>query len=182
MFDQIRADYHRHGSSLRNLAWWALVVYRYGVWSMERRSAAARLLTSKLYGLLMLVVEITSGIVLHREIQIGADFHLVHAGNIKLHPEVIVGDRVGIMQDVTLGTTPEREGAPVLGNDVFIGAGAKLLGPITIGDGARVAANSLVISDVPAGATAVGVPARVMRYTGRAEPPKSRTPLQSVGS
>jgi serine O-acetyltransferase len=72
------------------------------------------------------------------------------------------------MHDVTIGTNMEREGVPVLGDDVFVGAGAKILGPVRIGSGARIAANSLVLQDVPEGATAIGVPARVLRYTGRA--------------
>jgi serine O-acetyltransferase len=95
----------------------------------------------------------------------------VHGWNIKIHPDSVIGARVGIMHDVTLGTNMERPGAPVIGDDVFIGAGARILGGVHIGNGARIAANSLVIGDVPAGATAVGVPARVMQYTGRPSPP-----------
>jgi len=78
----------------------------------------------------------------------------------------VIGDRVGIMHDVTIGTNLERPGTPVIGNDVFIGTGARILGGVKIGDGARIAANSVVLTDVPAGATAIGVPARVMQYTG----------------
>ncbi|MEB2344564.1 MAG: serine acetyltransferase [Deltaproteobacteria bacterium] len=168
MFDQVRADYHRHGRSLLNPALWAMVVYRFGRWSLARRTRAARWVTSKVYGLLFLGVELATGITLNREAIVGEGFHLVHSGNIKVHPGVVIGDRVGLMHDVTLGTNMGRGGVPQLGNDVFIGAGAKILGAVTIGDGARVAANSLVVSDVPPGATAIGVPARVMRYTGRA--------------
>lgn len=75
----------------------------------------------------------------------------------------IIGDRVRIQHNVTLARNLDRGGAPTIGNDVFIGA--VILGGIKIGDGARVAANSLVITDVPPGAT--GVPARIMKYTGR---------------
>lgn len=169
MLDKLRSDFVRHGRSLRNPAFWAVAVYRFGGWSNQLPVAPARWLTSKAYGMLFLGVELASGIVLNREAQIGEDFHIVHSGNIKIHPDTVIGDRVGIMQDVTLGTNMEREGAPIIGDDVFIGAGAKILGTVRIGNGARIAANSLVINDVPEGATAVGVPARVMRYTGRAE-------------
>jgi serine O-acetyltransferase len=172
VFDELRRDYERHGSSLRNTAFWAVAVYRFGNWSLSLGSPFARKLTGAVYGLLFLFVDMASGIQLNREARIGKDFHLIHSGNVKIHPQSVIGDRVGIMHDVTLGTNMDRLGAPTLGNDVFIGAGAKILGPVHVGDGARIASNSLVISDVPAGATAIGVPARAMRYTGRAEESK----------
>jgi len=167
MFDQIRSDYRRHDSSLLNPALWAVLNYRFGVWSFNFRFAPLRWLTSKIYGLNMFFILITSGIRLNREAKIGKDFHLIHSGNTSIHPLTVIGDRCGIQQDVTIGTNMDRDGAPVIGDDVYIGSGAKILGTIKIGDGARIAANSLVITDVPPGATAIGVPARVMKYTGR---------------
>ena len=167
MFNQIRSVYKRHSSSILNPALWAVLNYRFGVWSNTLRFTPLRWITSKIYGLNLFFILITSGIRLFRETNIGKDFHLIHSGNIGIHPLAVIGDRCGIQQDVTIGTNMEREGAPVIGDDVFIGAGAKILGPVTIGDGARIAANSLVITDVPPGATAIGVPARMMKYTGR---------------
>jgi serine O-acetyltransferase len=164
---EIRADYVRHGSRRLNPAWWAVAVYRYGRWSLGLRGPS-RWLTSKVYGLLNLFVLLASGIELNREVRVGSGFHLVHSGNIKIHPDVVIGDRCGIMHDVTLGMTPDRPGVPRIGDDVFIGAGAKVLGPVTLGNAARVAGNSLVLVDVPPGATAIGVPARILRFTGRA--------------
>ncbi|MCC7074838.1 MAG: serine acetyltransferase [Deltaproteobacteria bacterium] len=166
LWSDIKKDYVRHGSSARNFAFWAVANYRYGRWASEL-PAPLRAPAGKVYGLGLMLVEITSGILLNRETTIGEDFHLVHSGNTKIHPRSVIGDRVGIMQDVTLGTTVERNGAPIIGNDVFIGAGAKILGNVRIGDRARIAANSLVITDVPPDTTAIGVPARIMRYTGR---------------
>lgn len=167
LLDELKRDYARHGSSFRNMAFWAVATYRFGRWA-EEQPAPVRTVSGKIYGGLSLVVEMTSGILFNREATVGKDFHLVHSGNIKIHPKCVIGDRVGIMQDVTLGTAAERDGAPTIGNDVFIGAGAKILGPVKIGDRARVAANSLVVTDVPADTTAIGVPAKIMRYTGRA--------------
>lgn len=163
----LKSDFRRHDASLKNPALWAVAVYRFGRYANELPRGVVRSVASKAYGLMFLGVEVTSGIVFNREATVGEDFHLIHWGNTKIHPGVVMGDRVGIMHDVTLGTTMEREGVPRIGNDVFIGAGAKILGPVTIGDRAIIAANSLVLSDVPAGATAVGVPARVLNYTGR---------------
>jgi serine O-acetyltransferase len=167
--DELRAAWRRHGSTWREPGFWAVSTYALGRAAMRARSRPARVLGSALYGALSFGVKLTSGIELHREARIGRDLHLVHGWNIKVHPSSVLGDRVGLMHDVTLGTTPERPHGPTLGNDVFVGAGARILGDVVIGDGARVAANSLVLNDVPAGTTAIGVPAKVLRYTGRGE-------------
>jgi acetyltransferase-like isoleucine patch superfamily enzyme len=113
-------------------------------------------------GGLRLVTEIATGVSIPRELEVGEGLHLIHAANIRIHPSAVIGERVGIMHDVTIGTGLDEPGAPVIGDDVFIGAGAKIVGPVRIGAGARIAANSLVVSDVPPGATAIGVPARAV--------------------
>ncbi len=161
MFDQIRRDYKRHGRSILSPTLWAVCNYRYGVWASNIKFPPLRWFLSKIYGLNSFIILITSGIELNREAKIGKDLHLIHSGNIKVHPGTVIGDRCGIQQDVTLGMNMGREGAPVIGSDVFIGAGAKILGPVSIGNGAVIGANSLVIKDVPPGATAIGVPAKI---------------------
>lgn len=172
MFKELCEDYARHGSSLRAPSLWLIATYRFGRWASEQRQPA-RQLGSALYGIMLAGSEFILGSTLHRETRIGQGLHIVHADGIRIDPQAVLGDRVGIMQGVTIGQTPDRPGAPVIGNDVFIGAGAKILGPVTIGNRARVAANSLVIGDVPDDATAIGVPAKVMRYSGRAVPANS---------
>jgi serine O-acetyltransferase len=157
------ADFRRHPAALKNPGFWAVAVYRYGNWAGELPPGIARSLASKVYGVLFLGVGVASGSVLNREARIGRDFRLV-SGNTKIHPRAVIGDRVTMMYDVTLGQS--RDGVPRIGNDVFIGAGVKILGPVTIGDGARVHPNSLVLGDVPPGATAAGVPARVLSHGG----------------
>ena len=157
--EHVRADFNLHGGRLLNIAWWPLFVYRFGVWS-ESLSEPARFLTTKVYRLLYFLVHLFTGTSIVRESRIGEDLALPHSGHIIIHPDCVVGDRCAIFHSVTLGTTIDKEGAPRLGDDVFVGPGAKVLGPVTIGDGARIAANSLVITDIPAGATAIGVPAR----------------------
>jgi serine O-acetyltransferase len=175
LLESLASDYRRHHASLRSLGFWAMANYRFGRWTSEL-PPGLRLVGDKIYGGLLSVIEMTSGIIIYRETQIGEAIHLVHGWNIKIHPKTVIGDRVGIMHDVTLGATPDDSGAPTIGNDVFIGAGAKVLGAVRIGDRVRIAANSLVISDVPADATAIGVPAKILRYTGRpTEVPLSKT-------
>ena len=159
MFDQLRSDFYRHENGLLNPALWAIWNYRYGKWALGVSFPPLRWFCSKIYGLNMFLLFITSGIRLHREVTLGKDFHLIHAGNIHIHPQTVIGDRCGILHNVTIGNNM-KSGAPVIGDDVFIGTGAVILGDITIGDGARIASNSLVIRDVPPGATAIGVPAK----------------------
>lgn len=167
LLNRLYRDYVRHGRSLRNPALWVLFVYRYGVWS-EQLPNPARWVTSKIYGGWAIIVQVLTGTEIYRETAIGDDLHLIHGTNIKIHADAVIGDRCGMMHDVTLGTNDGRErkrtGAPRIGHDVFIGAGAKVLGPITVGDGATIASNSLVTIDVPPGTTAIGVPARILRF------------------
>jgi serine O-acetyltransferase len=132
LFDQLKKDYRKHDASLKNPALWAVATYRFGRWANDLPPGAARSAASKAYSVMFLGVELTSGIVFNREAVVGEEFHLIHWGNTKIHPGVVIGNRVGIMHDVTLGTTMERPGVPRIGNDVFIGAGAKILGPVTI--------------------------------------------------
>jgi serine O-acetyltransferase len=168
MFDNLRKDYARHGGSLLSLSFWTMATFRFGRWSFARRTWIGRKITSMVYTVLALFIEMATGNTIDRTLVVGTGFHLIHSGNIRIHPNCVIGDRCGIMHDVTIGMDMDGKSSPILGDDVFIGAGAKVLGDVRIGDGARVAANSLVLVDVPPGATAIGVPARVLRYTGRA--------------
>lgn len=161
MFDQLRADYIRHGRAILNPPFWAICNYRFGNWALRIRFPFFRWLVSKIYGFNLFIILITGGIELKRETKIGKNLHLIHTGNIRIHPNTVIGDRCGIMHDVTIGINMQG-GAPQIGNDVFIGVGAKVLGDIVIGDKAVIAANSLVTVDVPSGAVAIGVPAKII--------------------
>lgn len=86
---------------------------------------------------------------------------LPHPNGIVIHPQAEIGPNCLIFQQVTIGTG--KGGVPRIGGHVDIGAGARLLGGITVGDHARIGANAVVLSDVPAGATVAGIPARVVR-------------------
>jgi serine O-acetyltransferase len=158
----LKADFVRHDRSLRELGVWVAGVYHFGVWASARPPGAGRWLASRLYGLSSLLVELGTGCHIDRTTRVGVGLHVVHAQGVRVHPEAVIGERCGIMNDVTIGTTRGTPGAPTIGDDVFIGAGAKILGPVTVGNGATVAANTLVITDVPPGATVIGVPGRVL--------------------
>lgn len=93
---------------------------------------------------------------------LGKNVHLSHLGmGIVINPACVVGNNVKINQHVTLGGTGDK-GCPIIGDNVYIGAGAKVLGGVRVGNFARIGANAVVLCDVPEGATAVGIPARMI--------------------
>ena len=110
-----------------------------------------------------------TGIEIHPGAKIGRRLVIDHGMGIVIGETAEVGDDCLIYHGVTLGGTGKDQGKrhPTIGNNVLISTGAKVLGPFTVGDGARIAANAVVLSEIPAGATAVGAPAQVVRVYGR---------------
>ncbi len=100
--------------------------------------------------------------------QVGRDVTLGYGGpGIVIHRQARIGNRVNVGPKVTLGGRAGLPGAPSIEDDVVLGSGAQVLGPIAMGRGAQIGANAVVLHDVPPGATAVGVPARVSRTRPR---------------
>ena len=109
-----------------------------------------------------------TGIEIHPGAKIGRRFVIDHGMGIVIGETAEVGDDCLLYHGVTLGGTGKDQGKrhPTLGNNVMVSTGAKVLGPFKVGDGARIAANAVVLREVPEDATAVGVPARVVRIAG----------------
>ena len=110
-----------------------------------------------------------TGIEIHPGATIGHRLVIDHGMGIVIGETAEIGDDCLLYQGVTLGGTGKDKGKrhPTLGNNVLVGSGAKVLGPFTVGDNARIAAGAVVLSEVPANATAVGVPARIVRMAGK---------------
>ncbi len=109
-----------------------------------------------------------TGIEIHPGATIGKGLFIDHGAGVVIGETTVIGDNCTIYQGVTLGGTGKQTGKrhPTLGNNVMIGAGAKLLGNFTIGDNAKIAAGAVVLGDVPENSTAVGIPAKVVRRAG----------------
>ena len=110
-----------------------------------------------------------TGIEIHPGAKIGRRLVIDHGTGIVIGETAEIGDDCLIYHGVTLGGTGKDVGKrhPTIGNNVLIGAGAKVLGPFTVGDNSRIAANSVVLSEIPPDSTAVGVPAKVVRIAGK---------------
>lgn len=162
MFDLLREDYAAHQCDPWRQGVWAMGVYRFGRWRYRVRPALLRKPLSLVYKLLKTGVQIVSGIDLPCETQVGRRLVIEHFGGIVISGDTVIGDDVTLRHGVTLGLRRTGvPGAPVIGNGVDIGAGAKILGHVRIGNGAVIGANAVVLCDVPPGALAVGIPARI---------------------
>ncbi|MCD7727185.1 MAG: serine O-acetyltransferase [Ruminococcus sp.] len=140
----------------------AVLFHRVAHWLYER----------KLFFLARIVSQVSrfiTGIEIHPGAKIGKGLLIDHGSGVVIGETAEVGDNCLIYQGVTLGGTGKERGKrhPTLGNNVMVGAGARILGPFKVGDNAKIAANAVVLEEVPPNATAVGVPAKIVRIEGK---------------
>lgn len=159
-----------------SLGFWALQVYRFGHLRYRYRSRLVRIPLGVAHLILAKLAEIVCGVEIGVAAKIGRRLIIEHSGCIVIHGGTVMGDDCIVRQGVTVGNRriDDPHGAPVIGDRVNIGAGAKLLGRIHIGNDVDIGANAVVLDDVPDGALAVGVPARIIL---RQAPPDNVTPL-----
>ncbi|MFN8528576.1 MAG: serine acetyltransferase [Anaerolineae bacterium] len=145
------------------------VYYRLGYWLWNYQGWAAPLmaLLRPVYIMFKRVIEIYSGISLSTRAQIGPGLYINHFGSIFVGA-VVMGANCNISHEVTLGVAGrgDKKGLPTLGNRVYLGAGAKVIGKIHLGDDVAVGANAVVTHSLPDRAVAVGIPARAVSYDG----------------
>ncbi|MFV0260116.1 MAG: serine O-acetyltransferase [Acidimicrobiales bacterium] len=174
-----REDFGAHDREF-SPGFWAVAVHRFGNWRMSIGPKPLRLPLSLLYRFLNARIRNTYGIQLDYSTELGRRVVIDHQNGIVISGFCRIGDDCRLRQNVTMGIRSVGDaatgGAPVLGRGVDVGAGAVILGPITVGDGAVVGANAVVLRDVPPGSLAVGVPARIV---GR-DAPGPETPAGSV--
>jgi len=166
MFSDIRSDLAAYGGVWSSQGFWAMVVYRFGRWRYTIRSGMLRKPFSLIYRFSYKLAQVATGIELPCEVPVGRNFRIDHFGGIVISGYASFGDNCIVRNGVTVGLKNlDEKAAPRIGNNVNIGAGAKLLGNITIGDNVDIGANAVVISSVPDNSIAVGIPARVLPRT-----------------
>ena len=161
-----------------NPAVWAITIYRLGNWLHTANPfLLVRIPLKVVYFFVYMFFEVVMEMCLDPLATIGGGLYISHIGGVHINPQAIIGNNCDITHRVTIGASAlGRQGAPVIGNGVYIGTGATLVGKIKIGNGAKIAANTLVITNVPDGATVMGVPGRIIM-----RPPKAaQSPLVSA--
>jgi serine O-acetyltransferase len=147
---------------LKEQSVWAVALYRFGRRNDRRKRGVVRWLADRWYWLAYRVVETLTAISIPKSVQVGPGLRIYHFGNVFVHAQAKLGANCTLRQGVTIGNRHEGGPVPVLEDDVDLGAYAQVLGGVRIGRGASIGAMSVVLCDVPPGATAVGVPARVI--------------------
>ncbi|NES42490.1 serine O-acetyltransferase [Moorena sp. SIO2C4] len=165
LWQQIKEDWKAHGCDWTKPGFRAVAVQRFGVWRMNIEPKLLRAPFSIIYRALYRKVRNTYGIELPYTVKLGRRVIIEHQSGIVIHGDCTIGDDSILRQGVTLGNRylDRPLDAPTLGKSVNVGAGAKIFGKVTIGNGANIGANAVVLSDVPAGATVVGIPAKVIK-------------------
>jgi serine O-acetyltransferase len=163
VFENVREDWQSHQRLFNRHGFYIMLIYRFGRWRYTIHPRAVRMPFSLLYEWLKFFSVSFLGAEIPCEVTIGRRFVIEHVGAIVISGEVVIGDDCILRQGVTIGLRNKGVLAcPRLGNRVDIGAGAKILGPITIGDDVAIGANAVVLTDVPANHLAVGVPAKII--------------------
>lgn len=167
LWEQIKEDWIAHGRDWTKPGFRAVAVHRFGVWRMSIEPKLLRAPLSILYRSMYRKIRNTYGIDLPYTVKLGRRVVVEHQGAIVIHGNSYIGDECVIRQGVTLGNRylDRPLDAPKLGVRVNVGAGAKILGDVTLGDDVNIGANAVVLSDIPSGKTAVGIPAKIIKST-----------------
>ncbi|GET39409.1 serine O-acetyltransferase [Microseira wollei] len=164
LWEQIKEDWIAHGRDWTLPGFRAVAVQRFGVWRMKIEPKLLRAPFSILYRMLYRKIRNTYGIELPYTVKLGRRVIFEHQHGIVIHGYSEIGDDCYIRQGVTIGNRylDRPFEAPKLGARVNVGAGAKILGDVTIGDDVNIGANAVVLKDIPSGMTAVGIPAKII--------------------
>jgi serine O-acetyltransferase len=167
LFDRPVSRYRRMRTVMGTEAIWAIAVFRFGQYVYFDANRLTRLFLKPLYEWSAKMVGLAVGIHLFPDTTIGPGFYIGHHGGIWISPLATLGANCNISPGVVIGVAGQgRDKGPVLGDRVWVGPGAVITGEVKVGSGAVIAANTLVTANIPENAVAIGVPARIISYSG----------------
>jgi serine O-acetyltransferase len=167
-FTEDLSRYRARGARGKDLwlhpAVWAIASYRLSNWLyVDKPPALVRIPLKLLSFVLVKACVVFLEMDLDPQATIGGGLYIGHTGGVHINPGAMLGKNCDVAHRVTIGASAMgRSGIPIVGDEVYIGTGATLVGKIKIGNGAKIAANTLVMNNVPAGATVMGVPGRIV--------------------
>ena len=186
LMENLRADFARARAALQGRAahrslhalcapgFHAVLVYRFGRWALGQ-PALVRVLLGIVYQFLYLLVRVCWGIEISRAASIGSGLYVGHLGGITVSRRAVIGRNCALSQQVTIGAS--AHGAPVIGDDVYIAPGARIFGPIRIGNNVKIGPNAVVGEDIPDNAVVALDPGyRITSYRGNRRAPTA-TPV-----
>lgn len=173
MFDRLRADIRavkERDPAARNSV--EIFLLYSGLHAIMHYRVSHWFYKHKLYFIARLISQVSrffTGIEIHPGAKIGKGIFIDHGSGVVIGETTVIGDNCTIYQGATLGGTGKETGKrhPTLGDNVMVGSGARVLGPFTVGNNVKIAANAVVLSEIPDDSTAVGVPARVVKQGGK---------------
>lgn len=178
MYENIKRDYERalaqcgyqglwrkRFHTWTNAGFQAVAAYRFTRWLMEHHVPVLGAVIQRL-------VEVWTGISIPPETKVGPGLMVLHFGGVVINGAAVIGTDCTLHHEVTIGNRISGGGSPVIGDRVMIGVGARVLGEIQVGNDAEIGANAVVLSSLPDGAVAVGIPARVVRVKPEARSPQ----------
>jgi serine O-acetyltransferase len=185
-FSEDIARYKSKGSKGRvlwlNPAVWCIACYRLGNWLHVARPFVPIRIPLKVVSFLatkFCVVFMEMDI--DAQASIGGGLYIAHIGGVHINPGAVIGRDCDVAHRVTIGASAMgRQGVPTLGDNVYIGTGAVLIGKIRVGSGAKIAANTLVMTNVPEGATVMGVPGRIVMRAAKTTPVRPPAAVETI--
>lgn len=164
MLNNIRQDLKNYHNDWGAQGFWVMIIYRFGKWRYTIKLRILRKIFSFIYKITFKFVQIITGIELPCEAEVGDNFIIDHFGGVVISGYAKLGNNCRIRNGVVIGLkNVNNPVGPQIGNDVDIGAGAKVLGAIKVGNRVTIGANAVVIQDVPDDSIAVGVPAIIKK-------------------
>ena len=179
-WSQLHEDWEANGKDWTAPGFRAVAVYRLGAHLPKLRNKLIRVVLSRIHLTLYRFIRNVYGIELPNSTQVGRRFRIVHQSGIVIHPYAEIGDDCTVRQNVTIGAAYRFHEAPKLGNNVHVGAGAVIIGKVTVGDNTKISPNVVVLNNIPPNSAVFENPPRIIQLPEAAAPQTEQSPEKAT--